>query len=63
MIERERERERGKKSKPFSGDFMGFCRSKLGRPRVKVALRDKSYAWALESQDFAKVQGLSFHEN
>ena len=40
---REREREGGKKAS-FSGDFTRFCRSKLGRPRVKVALRDESYA-------------------
>ena len=44
MIEREkrergRERER-KEKQPFYGDF----RSKLGRTRVKAALRDKSYA-------------------
>ena len=55
MIERERERER-KEKQPFSGDFTGFCRSELDRTRVKAVLHDKSYAWALESQDFAKVQ-------
>ena len=59
----ERERERGKKSKHFSGDFTGFCRLKLGRWRVTAALRDESYAWVLESQDFAKVQGSRFHRN
>ena len=53
MIERERER---KEKQPFSGDFTGFCRSKLDRTRVKATLRDESYTWALESQDFAKVQ-------
>ena len=60
-----RERERGgrKKKASFSGDFRRFCRSELGRPRVKVALRDESYAWVPESQDFAKVQGLGFHGN
>ena len=42
---RDRERERGKKRKPFSSDFIGFFRSELSRPRVKAALRDKSYAW------------------
>ena len=31
--------------------------------RVKAALHDESYAWVLESQDFAKVQGSGFHEN
>ena len=54
-IEREKEKER-EESKPLSGDFTGFCRSELGRPRVKAALRDESYAWVLESQDFAKVR-------
>ena len=57
------EREKGKKSKPFSDDFTGFCRSELGRPRVKAALRDEGYAWVLESQDFIKVQGLGYYEN
>ena len=61
--ERERERERGKKSKPYSCDFTGFFQSELGRPRVKAAPRDESYPWVLESQDFAKIQGLGFHEN
>ena len=42
---------------------MRFCWSELDRPRVKVALRDESYAWVPESQDFAKVQGSGFHEN
>ena len=42
---------------------MGFCWSELGRPRVKVVLRDESYAWVPESQDFAKVQGSGFHGN
>ena len=51
MIERERE-----ESKPFSGNFTGFCMSELGKPRVKVVLSDKSYAWVPKSQDFAKVQ-------
>ena len=53
MIERERER---KEKQPFSGDFTGFYRSKLDMTRVKAALRDQSYAWLLESQDFAKVR-------
>ena len=61
--ERKRERERGKKRKPFSSDFNGFCRSELGKPIVKFALRDESYTWVLESQDFAKVQGLGFQGN
>ena len=52
--ERERERER-KEKRPFSGDFTGFCWSEFRRMRVKAALRDESYAWILESQDFAKV--------
>ena len=55
MIERERERER-KEKQPFSNDFTGFCRSELDRTSVKAALRDESYAWVLESQDFAKVR-------
>ena len=42
---------------------MGFRRSNLIRSRVKVALRDESYAWVSESQDFAKVQSSGFHEN
>ena len=57
--ERDRERERGNKSKPFSSDFIGFCRSELGKPRVKVALRNESYTWVLEY----KVQGLGFQGN
>ena len=67
MLEREREREReregGEEKQPFSSAFTGFCRSKLDRPRVKAALRDESYAWVPESQDFTKVQGLGFHKN
>ena len=59
----EREREEGEKKASFSGDFTRFCRSELGRPRVKVALHDESYAWVPESQDFTKVQGLGFHGN
>ena len=42
---------------------MRFCRSELDRSRVKAALRDKSYMWVPESQDFTKVQGSGFHEN
>ena len=42
---------------------MRFHQSELGKPRVKAALRDESYAWILESQDFAKVQGSGFDEN
>ena len=53
--DRERERER-KEKQPFFGDFTGFCRSELDRTRVKAALRDESYTWVLESQDFAKVR-------
>ena len=53
MIERERERI---EKQPFSDDFMRFFRSELDRTRVKAALRDESYAWVLESQDFAKVR-------
>ena len=59
---RERERE-GRKKASFSGDFTRFCRSELGKPRVKAALRDESYAWVPESQDLAKVQGSGFHGN
>ena len=61
--ERERERERREKKTNFSGDFIGFCQSELGKPRVKAALRDESYAWVPKSQDFVKVQGSDFHEN
>ena len=50
-----------KEKQPFSCDFTGFCRLELGKPRVKAALRNESYAWVPESQDFAKVQGLGFH--
>ena len=32
-------------------------------PRVKAALRDESYAWVPESQNFTKVQGSGFHGN
>ena len=39
MIEREREREREREeSKPFYGDFTGFCLSELGKLRVKATL-------------------------
>ena len=31
--------------------------------RVKATLRDESYVWVPESQDFGKVQGSGFHEN
>ena len=48
---------------PFSGDFTGFYRSELGRPRVKANLRYESYAWVPESHDFTKVQGSGFHGN
>ena len=41
---------------------MGFHRPDLIRSRVKVALRDESYAWVSESQDFDKDQSLGFHE-
>ena len=37
--------------------------SLVGSRWVKVALRDESSAWIPESQDFAKVQSLGFHEN
>ena len=57
MIERERERDRdrdrGKKSN-LSPTIS--CRSKLDRTRVKTALRNESYVWVLESQDFTKVR-------
>ena len=53
MIEREREKN---EKQPFSSDFTGFCQLELNRTRVKAALRDKSYAWVLESQDFTKVR-------
>ena len=58
--DKERKREREEKQ-PFSGDFTGFFRLELGRTRVKTDLHDESYAWVLESQDFAKVQGSGFH--
>ena len=59
-----RDRERGgRKKASFFNDFTGFCWSELGRPRVKVALRDESYVWIMESQDFSKVEGLGFHRN
>ena len=41
----ERESESGKKRKPFFGDFTGFCRSELSKPRLEAALRDKSYGF------------------
>ena len=62
MARRELERG-GRKKESFSSDFTGFFRSKLSRLGVKVALRDESYTWVLESQDFAKVQGSGFHGN
>ena len=59
-----REREKGgRKKASFFGDFTRFCRSELGKPRVKAALRDESYTWVPESQDFAKVQGSGFQGN
>ena len=60
MLERERERG-GRKKSSFIGDFTGW--SKLERPRVKAIIRDKSYTWVPELQDFAKVQGSGFHKN
>ena len=60
---RERERDEGEKKASFSSDFTGFCRSELGKPKVKAVLRDESYAWISESQYFAKVQGSGFHGN
>ena len=42
---------------------MSFNRSDLVGSRVKVALRDESYAWVPESQDFAKIKSSSFHKN
>ena len=42
---------------------MGFHRSELGSPRIKVDLHDEGYAWVPESQDSTKVQGSGFHEN
>ena len=58
--EREREEKKGNLSSLIS---RGFCQSELDTPGVKAALRDESYSWVLESQDFAKVQGSGFHEN
>ena len=58
----EREREEGEEKQPFS-DFTGFCRSELGRPRVKAILHYESYAWVPESQNFSNVQGSGFHIN
>ena len=42
---------------------MSFRRSDLVGSRVKVALRDESYAWVPESRDVAKVQSMGFHKN
>ena len=47
----------------FSLPFTSFHRSKLDRSGVKVALRDESSTWVLESQDFTKAQGLGFFGN
>ena len=55
-----RERERRERKKQA---YPRFCLSKLGKSRVKAALRDESYVWVSESQDFIKVQGLGFHGN
>ena len=52
-----------KEKQHFSDDFTRFFRSELGKTIIKVVLRDKSYAWVPESQDFAKVQGSGFHIN
>ena len=61
---RERERrEKEKKKASFFDDFTRFCQSELGKPRVKAALCDKSYAWVPELQDLAKVQFSGFHGN
>ena len=59
---REREREKRKRAS-FSLRFTSFRRSDLIGSRVKVALRDKRYAWVQESEDFTKVQSSSFHKN
>ena len=58
-----RESEREKKKASFSLRFTSFRRSDLVGLRVKVALRDESYVWVPESQDFAKVQSLGFYKN
>ena len=63
MSERERERGGRKKNPSFSDDFTRFFQSELGRQRFKAVLRDESYAWVPESQDFSKVQGSGFHGN
>ena len=57
-----REKQRETKTS-FSVDFTRFFRWELSKPRVKAALRYESYAWVLKSQDVARVQGSSFHEN
>ena len=59
----EREKEEGEKKQTSPVILLGFAPSKFGRPRVKAALHDKSYAWVPESQDFAKVQGSGFLGN
>ena len=61
--EREREKERETRKRSFSLRFTSFRRSNLVGSRVKVDLSDESYAWVLESQDFAKVQSLGFQKN
>ena len=44
------------KKASFSENFTRYCPSELGRPRVKAALRDESYAWVPESQDFPRFK-------
>ena len=52
----ERERERIEEAS-FSIPFTSFCRSKLDRPGVKVALREKNYTWYQNHKISAKAQG------
>ena len=49
MLERERE----KRKPSFSLRFTGFRRLEFDSPRVKATLRNESYVWVPESQDFA----------
>ena len=52
--ESERERERIEEVS-YSLPFTSFRRLKLDKPGVKVALRDESSMWVLESKNLAKA--------
>ena len=60
---RERDREEGEKKASFSDDFTRFCQSELGKPRVKAALHNESYAWVLNHKIWPRSKVRVFTES